>query len=336
MTPGAVLTASLLASLARPSTWVLALLGFLIRGGFVLVLVPIVAVPSAVGLANVLAPTLTSMVFGGLSPEIVTLVVVAVVAVSAWLVLGGLLAVSAEAEAVRHIALDEEHVVVARSGVARSGAALRVFLARVLAALPLAVALGVGAVRVVAVAYRELTVPSEVAVPVAVRVIRGAPDAMAAIILAWLVAEVVGGLAARRVLLAGEGPTGAVASAAIHVLRHPLRVAVEVLVPLVLLAAVIAPSAVAAAVTWDAIRGAIASDAGPVAVIALLFAFVGLWSGGLVLIGMVSAWRGAVWTVEMARTFGGVPTALPGEWTATPEAATLHDLRPPGADPDPR
>lgn len=331
MTPGAVLTASLLASLARPSTWVLALLGFLVRGGFLVVLAPIVVVPSAVGLANVVAPTLTSMVFGGLSPEIVALLVGGVVGVAAWLVLGGWLAAAAEAEAVVRIAVDEDHRVDPRSGVA-----LRVFLARMAAALPLGVALGFGAVRVVAVAYRELTVPSEVAVPVAVRVIRGAPDALAAIVLAWVVAEVVGALAARRIVLAGDGVARAVAAAVGHAIRHPIRVGVAFVVPLVVLAAVVVPSAASAAVTWDAIRDAIASDAGPVAVIGLLVAFVGLWGGGLVLIGMVSAWRGAVWTVEMARTFGGVPTALPGEWTATPDAATLHDLRSPGADPDPR
>lgn len=331
MTPGAVLTASLLASLARPSTWVLALLGFLIRGGFVVVLAPIVVLPSAVGLANVIAPTLTSMVFGGLSPEIVALVVGGVVGAAAWVVLAGLLAAAAEAEAIRHIASDEDLRVVARSGVA-----LRVFLARLLAAFPLAVALGVGAVRVVAVAYRELTVPSEVAVPVAVRVVRGAPEAVAAIVLAWLAAEVVGGLAARRIVLVGDGSGRAVAGAVLHVFRHPLRVAIAVAVPLVVLTAVIVPSAAAAAVTWDAIRDAIANDVGPVAVIALLIAFVGLWGGGLVLIGMASAWRSAVWTVETARTFGAVPTALPGEWTSTPGAATLHDLRSPGTDPDPR
>ena len=331
MTPGAVLTASLLASLARPSTWVLALLGFLVRGGFLVVLAPIVVVPSAVGLANVVAPTLTSMVFGGLSPEIVALAVVAVVGVAAWLVLGGLLAAIAEADSVRRIARDEDLRFDPRSGVA-----MRVFLARVLATLPLAVALGFGAIRVVAVAYRELTLPSEVAVPVAVRVIRGAPDAVAAIMLAWLIAEVIGALAARRIVLAGEGSATAVIGAVVHALRHPVRVVVAAAVPLVALAAAIAPSAAAAAVTWDAIRDAIATEAAPLGVVGLLVAFVGLWGGGLVLIGMVSAWRGAVWTVEVARTFGGVPTALPGEWTATPGAATLHDLRSPGADPDPR
>jgi len=331
VTPGAVLTASLLASLARPSTWVLGLLGFVVRGGFLVVLAPIVVVPSAVGLANVIAPTLTSMVFGGLSPEIVTLVVGGVIVVAAWLVLGGLLAAAAEAEAAERIAEDDDLTIHRRPRLA-----LRILLARTIAATPLAVALGVGAVRVVAVAYRELTVPSEVAVPVAARIIRGAPDAVAAIVLAWVVAEVIGALAVRRIVLQGEGPADAILHAVGHAIRHPFRIAVAFVVPLVALVAVVVPSAAAAAVTWDAIRAAIANEAGPLGVGGLLVAFMGLWGGGLVLIGMVTAWRAAVWTVEVARTFGGVPTTLPGEWTATPGAATLHDLRSPGTDPDPR
>ncbi|MGK2851795.1 MAG: hypothetical protein ACSLFN_12900 [Candidatus Limnocylindrales bacterium] len=331
MTPGAVLAASLLASLASPSTWVLGLLGFLVRGGFLVVMAPIVVVPSAVGLANIVAPTLTSMVFGGLSPEIAVLVVGGVLAAAAWLVLGGMLTAAAEAEAVQRIAEDED-VTIPR----RSGLALRILQARTIAAAPLAIALGLGVMRVVAVAYRELTVPSEVAVPVAVRIIRGAPDAVAAIVLAWVAAEILGAVAARRIVLHGDGPAGAVLHAVGHAIRHPLRVVVAFGVPLVVLAAVVVPSAAAAAVTWDAIRGAIADDAGPYGVGGLLVAFIGLWGGGLVLIGMVSAWRSAVWTVEVARTFGAVPTALPGEWTASPGAATLADLRSPGADPDPR
>lgn len=325
------MTASLLAILARPSTWVLGLLGFLVRGGFLIVLAPIVVVPSAVGLANVVAPTLTSMVFGGLSPEVVAIVVGGVAAVASWLVLGGLLAAAAEAEAVMRVAEDED-VAIPR----RSGLALRILLARTFAAVPLALALGVGAVRVVAIAYRELTVPSEVAVPVAARIIRGAPDAVAAIVLAWVVAEVIGALAARRIVLRGEGPADAVFHAVGHAIRYPLRTTAAVVLPLIVLVAVVVPSAAAAGVTWDALRGAIANDAGPLAVGALLLGFIGLWGGGLVLIGMVTAWRSAAWTVEVARTFGGVARTLPGEWTTAPGAATLHDLRSPGADPDAR
>jgi len=44
---GATLSGSLLAVLDRPSTWPLALAGFLIRGGWLLVVAPIVVLPTA-------------------------------------------------------------------------------------------------------------------------------------------------------------------------------------------------------------------------------------------------------------------------------------------------
>ena len=52
------------AILARPATWPLALLTFLLRGGLLLVAAPILVLPSAVGLANVVVPWLSALVFG--------------------------------------------------------------------------------------------------------------------------------------------------------------------------------------------------------------------------------------------------------------------------------
>ena len=71
MTVGATLVASLLAILSRPATWLLALATFLLRGGFLLVLAPIIVLPSAVALGNILTPLLSTIVFQGFTPSIV-------------------------------------------------------------------------------------------------------------------------------------------------------------------------------------------------------------------------------------------------------------------------
>ncbi len=344
MSIGATLVASLLATLASPPIWVLALVSFLVRGGFVLVLAPIVVVPSAVGLANVVAPTLTTMVFGGASGELVTLIVALVLAVASSLVIGGFVAAAVEAEAIRIVGVDEEIAGRAprpdNERLSAPHAALRsalgILLARAIAAGPLAIALASGSVRIVSVAYRELTVPSEVAVPLVVRIVRGAPEAIALVVLAWVVAEIVGAVAARRIVLAGDSVVAALVGAVRHILRDPLRTVIAFVVPSLVLVAVLVPSAAAAIVSWDAIRSALANDAGPVTILAQTALFVGLWLGGLALVGMVSAWRAAVWTVDVARTFGGVGTGRPGDWTPTSDTATLGDLRPHTADPDPR
>ena len=88
MSLGATLSGSLLAVLDRPSTWPLALAGFLIRGGWLLVVAPIVVLPTAVGLANVIAPLLEDIAFGRRVGDLVVLIVLALVVVVGWL-LGG-------------------------------------------------------------------------------------------------------------------------------------------------------------------------------------------------------------------------------------------------------
>ena len=74
MSVGTILVSSLLAALAHPVAWPVALAGFLVRGGIVLFLVPILVLPSPVGLSDVIAPTLSSVALGGVTVELVALV----------------------------------------------------------------------------------------------------------------------------------------------------------------------------------------------------------------------------------------------------------------------
>ncbi len=100
---GAALTGALLTTLATPLTWPLGLATFLLRGGFLLVLLPIVVLPSPVGLGNLLAPILMTVVFQGMSVEVVALAIAGTIAVVAWLVVGGLVAAILEADAARSV-----------------------------------------------------------------------------------------------------------------------------------------------------------------------------------------------------------------------------------------
>jgi hypothetical protein len=342
---GAALGASFLVTLARPATWVLALAAFLVRGGIVLVLAPIVVIPSAVGMANVLGPWVTSFVFGGASLAILGVLAAIAAAGLVWLVGGGLLAAVAEAEATRIVARDEDVVTeLAAAGVlpdgdrsaAGPGTAWRILLARLLAHMPTLLALSWTGARLVAVTYRELTLPSETLTPLVLRVVRGAPEALVVLLVTWVVGEMVGAMAARRVVLRDEGPLRSVVGALARTVRHPLRVAVLTLLPLIALVAVLVPAAAAASATWTATRTALATDAGFLSTFALLLAFVGLWAGGLALIALVAAWRAAVWTVDAVGTFGVSDPVRAGEWQEGEASGTLTDLRPRGVDPDPR
>ncbi|MGZ9160502.1 MAG: hypothetical protein ACXW4T_04995 [Candidatus Limnocylindrales bacterium] len=315
MTFGATLVASFLIALSRPITWPLGLVGLLIRGGLVLLVTPIVVLPTPVGLANVVAPLIEDVAFGRRPAELAALVLATGGVVLAWLIGGGIIAAAAERELVRAVAADDE---LAIEGVARpipdiAGRAWRVVVVRLIAHLPLLLALAWGAIRLVSVAYREFTLPSDVTLPVAVRVLAGAPDAVAAIGLAWLLGETFGALAARRVVLLGEGVPRALRGGLARFLRHPARVLAFNALTTVVLAAVIALTAVATNTVWDASRVALALGEDPFGPVVLVLALGGLFGSGSVVIALLTTWRSALWTVDLAGTFGAGHGARPGD-----------------------
>jgi hypothetical protein len=308
VTVGATLVASLLAVLERPATWPLGLLGFLVRGGLVLVLAPIVVLPTAIGVANIVAPYLTAAMLRGLTLTVVLLIVVVGTNAMVWLLGGGLLAAAAESEGIRRIEPELAGRLALPAGRARRrrGSVLRILVVRLAAYLPLFIVLAWAASRVAAVIYREFTVPVETVTPLIVRVARAVPEAIALIIVAWLVGEVLGAIAARRIVLGGESSARALWSAFGHVGRRPLQTIVEMLIPLAALGAVLVPSAAAAAAAWTAIRTTLVDGLSPFVTMLAVLLLVAVLAGQLLLLSLVTAWRAAVWTVEVGGTFGGV------------------------------
>ena len=153
------------------------------------------------------------------------------------------------------------------------------------------------------VAYRELTNPLEAGTPVVVRVVRDAPEVIVAVTLAWIVGEIIGPLAARRIVLAGDGVFGSLRAALGELVRRPLATLARCVVPLAVLVAVLVPSLLAAGAAWRTVQAAIGGPDATGLFIAIL-AFVTLWLIGLLLIAVVSAWRGAVWTVAVVSAPG--------------------------------
>lgn len=303
MKPGAALSGALLTSLARPATWPLALATFLLRGGILLVVLPIVVLPSPVGLGNLLAPTLVAVVFGGLSVEVAAIVTVSALAIVTWIVVGGLVAATLEVDAARTVAGDEavsgSSIGISGDGPAASDrmVAAWVLAVRLLAHGPTAIGFIWGSIRLVDIAYRELTSPADVTAPIVLRVLAGAPEVTAALLLAWAFGEIVGGLAARRIALDGSRVTTALRDALRATVRHPVGVAAAFVVPLAGLALVVLPSTLAATVAWSAVRVAVRSPADLVVGTLAVVLFVGLWIVGLLLIAVTAAWRAAVWSV---------------------------------------
>ena len=338
MNIGATLVASLLVTLANPSTWALGLATFLVRGGIVLVIAPIVVLPSSVGLGNILAPTITILAFVGLSPEVVRLIAGIGAVALAWLLIGGLFAAVVELDGMGIVATAEERIdrSIPAPGVGTARRAVRILVARFLAHVPTFLALAWAGSRVVAVAYGELTLPSDVLTPIALRVVRGAADGVTVIVVAWLLGETIGGLAARLIGVDGVGSLHGLRVALVRVVRHPIRTLALAIVPLAALVAVVGLSALASSLGCGAVRTVLAEAEPSLLRIATIAVFIGLWTGGLVLIAVISGWRAAVWTVEAGGTFGGGTTSREGGWDDGDASATLPNPRPRGADPDPR
>jgi len=126
-------------------------------------------------------------------------------------------------------------------------------LAHLLALIPFLLVLAIGSVQIVAVAYRELVNPTD-ASSIVLRVVAGALGPTLAIVVVWVLCELVGGMAVRRIVLADEPVVGAVIRSATDLVRRPLG---AVLVPVATIAILVVDlAAVLAAVilVWTEVR----------------------------------------------------------------------------------
>jgi hypothetical protein len=305
VSPGATLAEALLVTLATPATWPLALAAFLLRGGLLLVLLPIVVLPSPVSLGNVVGPALTTVVLSGVPVELFAVVGLVALVIVAWVVIGGLIAASVEAEGARIVAFQDDGASPGMAGEAAilGPTTLRILAVRLVAHVPTVLVLVWGLARLTSVTYLELTSPTDVVSPIALRVLRGAPEAVVIVALVWMGGEILGGLAARRVVLTGTDMTRALGHGLRTMSRHPIVALAGFWVPAGGLALIILPSAVAAAVAWGAVRVAMGDPTNPVGPTVAVLVFVAIWTAGLFLIAVTTAWRGAVWSV-VARTLG--------------------------------
>jgi hypothetical protein len=347
-TRGATL-AALLAALGRPSWWILALAGFLVRGGIVVFVVAIVTLPSPLALSNDLAPLLTPLYFGRLEPTTLVLLVAAIVIVVAWIVAGGWFAAATEVVLVRDAqqAAYEEGLPTRPLPPAGSMLITRSAVAHLVALIPMAFVLGVGSVQIFGVAYRELVNPSD-AGPIVLRVVREASGPIATIVVAWILGELVGGMAVRRIVLGRESVLGAVLRSAVGLVRRPVGLIAPVVTTAVL-AIDLAAILTVVMLVWTEVRTRFAHPfAEPLTTGLALVTLGAAWCLALLVTGLIDAWRSAAMTFEVERTaadtaawstgadeagsqtgppsggtFGASAHRLPGDWSADDPGGSL-------------
>ena len=313
--PRALAAASAVAA-SRPRLWVFALLAFLARGGLVALVIPMLVLPTFVGLSNTVGPT--SVTAAGPTPRLIAMVVTWL-GVALGAIVGGTL-IAAAAEVALHRATvapgadragsgfpSRVTAVTASSAPATRGTAptsrgivLRVATVRLVLLLPVAVALAAAVPAWVQVAYRELLLPTDLAVPLPVRVIAGAPLPAGVVVATWLAAEVLGGLAARRIALHGSSVAGSFRAAAGDVARAPVSAFLTLTLAIGGTLLVLVPAVVVVGAAWDHARIALVDGTDAAGIILTTLVLAAVWAGCLVVAGIAAAWRSALWTAEQA------------------------------------
>jgi hypothetical protein len=199
-------------ALGRPALWPITLVGFLARGGIVLLGLPIIALPGPVGLATLVGPDLLDA--NGISGRVQVLLTIAALGVTVLIWLALLVSAAADAAAVARV-VDDPDGPGASSGDSASslpGPAARIWLIVQLAVLqalllvPAALALVPATVALVAAAREEVLVPTRLEVPLALRVLEGAAQPLLVVLLLAVVGESFYARLAREVLLRRHGP----------------------------------------------------------------------------------------------------------------------------------
>ena len=287
---------ALVATLSRPDWWALALAAFLVRGGFLVILVPVVSLPSTAALVTGLAPTVERIVLGRASLEGALVGALVIAAVAAGLAIAGAAGSWLDLALVRDAASDDDLDLASAPPAASPWQALAL---RLVAHLPTLVVLGYGIVRVATVGYEEFTAPGETGgAPIAARVLGRMPEVVGLLIAAWLVGETVGSLAARRAAT-GAAATAALFASARQVLA-PRGLATLGLTSVVVLGLLV-PFGLAAGRTWEHLRAYLLDDVAVIPLAAALVLFVGTWVLGLAIVGAGLAWRATAWTTEAAQ-----------------------------------
>ena len=343
MTTRGLTLAALLAALGRPSWWLLALAGFLVRGGVLLFLLAIVSLPSPLIISNIVAPVIVPLALGRIDPGAIALLAGVVAIVAIWLIGGALVAATTEVALIRAArdAMLKEGLPVGPVATPRRRLIGRVAASHLLAHVPTALVLAVGSIRIGGVAYVELTDPFEVTTPLILRIVAGAAGSIAAIVIVWLLAEIVGGLAARRIVLRGASVVGGLRGAIGDLVRRPTAALAPALWTTLVLTIDLAAGLGIVALAWTQLGERLTDVSTDLVTTTFwILAFPASWIGALTLTGLVDAWRSAAMTFEVERagvaaasgadrapdpggTFGASPGRRPGDWSTTDGGGSL-------------
>jgi hypothetical protein len=296
--------AALATVLGDPVLWVLGTAGFLVRGGLIVVSLPVISVPTPVEVTTILGAE--AFTAAGLGDHVRLLIAVAFAVAAAAFILGAVLSSWSELLAFERVACDPEAIGERRgptrrlSRLARLATVFDLAAVRALALFPAAAVLLLNTDAVGRVGMQEYLVPSDVHTPFVLRVAWGLREPLLVAGALAMVGDLIAAVVIRRVLagrfrLADDGrPLGAVRRAIGAVVTGVLAW-LATLVGLVLAGATVT-------VAWAAVRDQfLAGEAGPSlgAAVLVTLAFVVLWFAAVLSLGLTAAVRGALWDLRV-------------------------------------
>jgi hypothetical protein len=305
---------------ADPGSWALGLLGFLVRGGALLVMLPILSVPS---------PVLLSMLFRG-EVGMIGRGELRVIAIGVGVVLAIVAILGVIASAYADLALAERFVRDSESEGLRQGrravplsrASRRSLLwwvasVQAVALLPVIGVVSLLVASIVRATTDELLSPTTTELPLVGRVLPAiGPQLLIAGVVLVLV-EMLSSLATRRLManawgLLPAGPddgseTRVALRGAGRLVRRPARVIATALTGWLVIGTIGGFVLSVTLLAWGTARdvlvagGATGDPVGWLAGAALIALFAGVWIGGLGLIGFATALRSGLWTADAVR-----------------------------------
>ena len=287
----------------RPGLIAFGLLGFLARGGAVLFVLPIVVLPTPTGLSNFIGSQ--ALTAGGPSLGLIWLLATALTGVAALILFGTVIGAVVDlrllGEAMEFEAAGEDGNPPASPPRATPVLLLRATLVRVLWMLPVAIASVWGAARLVNAAYQQLILPDDLAIPLAIRVLRDAADAAAVVVVTWLLCEMFGGLAVRRLFLSSASIVAALGWGFVALVRRPLTTLTTLVAGTIGLVVAVAAPVFLANVFWRRLQVLLDGDQSAMLILITTAAFVAVWGIGLLLVGWIATWRSLTWSLEVVR-----------------------------------
>ena len=285
---------------------VLALAGFLVRGGIVVVALPAVVLPSFLGLAAVFGANAFG-IDGRPTAWLVEAGLVAGVAIVTWLLGAVILGSIVDVWLVRAAAARDPRAVDRPQTLPSFWLVMDMAAMRAVCLLPLGAAAWVAVQPIYQAAYDELTMPTNLSDPLLLRAAAKALLPLLGIFAAWLVTETLAAIGVRRLVM-GAGFLDAIGGAILQVVRRPLStlltLALTTSVSILGVAISTLATAVAFGLCLDAARLP-ADYVGSQILVPIVFALTAIllsiaWGCSLGIAAITSAWRSAAWTEETA------------------------------------